>query len=213
MLKSICGLFLSMSLLSNTVIASDKLVLEMDLEQDVLSLSHNIDHFLFSASRNYIGDSDKNINNMDVSERLKDHLAVTALVRMNDEVVGFATEQEIVSTDPETGEKFANSMWSFRFNYPGMVGFMVVEQYENPGKVFSVIQQVMDNPDKDWEDKWKMFLSSSNTPKIQYASGELSKYQGGIFEEYNGINASDFKNFGRFRGRIKFVIYPGSSVN
>jgi hypothetical protein len=53
-----------------------------------------------------------------------------------------------------------------------------------------------------------MFLSTAEETRIQYASGELSKYHGGIFEEYNGINPGDFRRLGKFRGRIQFVIYP-----
>jgi len=45
-----------------------------------------------------------------------------------------------------------------------------------------------------------MFLSTSGDTLVQYASDDLQTYQGGKFEEYNGLNTADFHNYGKFRG-------------
>lgn len=191
---------------NNASLAGEKLVLELDLETDLLSLSHNINNFLFAPTRNYRADGKQNINTMEYPS-LKDHLAATGLVRMNGEVVGFATEQEIVYKDAGTDKPSANSMWMFRLNYPGLNGFIAVEQKEDASKVFSLAQEVINRQDKEWEDKQYMFLSTDGKTHIQYASGELAKYQGGVFEEYNALNPADFKQYGRFRAAIRFIIY------
>ena len=200
-------LYLSALASSTFAMAGDKLVLEFDLENDVLSLSHNIDQFLFAPTRNYLGESGININDMS-SPSLRDHLVATGLVRINNEVVGLVTEQEILYTDPETQKPMAESMWMFRLNTPGLTGFMSVLQKEDASKIFSLVQEVRDNQGKKWADAWQMFLTTAAKTRVQFASGELSKYQGGIFEEYNGLNPGDFTRLGRFRGRIQFVIYP-----
>lgn len=207
MMKSIRFFIFSIMFFSPHIFAEDKLVLDLDLESDLLSLSHNIDNFLFAPTRNYQGDANKDINNMKYSS-LKDHLAATALVRLRGEVVGFATEQEIVYKDEGTQLPMASSMWMFRLNYPGLTGFMVVEQRENASAVFSLVHKVINNQEQEWQDGWQMFLSTVGETRIQYASGELSKYRDGQFEEYNGVNTGDFARLGRFRGKIQFVIYP-----
>ncbi len=199
-------LFLSSLFVGPLAMADDKLVLVFDFD-DLLSLSHNIDGFLFTPTRNYQDEAEHNINDMSAPS-LKNHLAVTGLVRMNGEVVGFVTEQEIIYEDEETKRHMAQSMWMFRINYPGLTGFMSVLQREDPHHIFSLVKEVTGNQEKRWEDKWQMFLSTAGETRIQFASGELSKFQGGLFEEYNGLNPADFARWGRFRARIKFVIHP-----
>ncbi|MCG8325498.1 MAG: hypothetical protein MI673_08275 [Thiotrichales bacterium] len=193
----------------SVVSAADKLVLVVELEEDLLSMSHNIDEFLFAPTRNYLENGERNINDMGSFPALKDQLAATALVRLDNEIIGFATEHEIIRKDPATQHPVADSMWIFRLHHPGLTGFMAVQQKEDAINVFSLAREVMDNPDRDWKNEWQMFLSTSGITKVQFASGDLAKYQGGVFEEYNGLNPGDLKNFGRFRGRIEFVIYPG----
>ncbi|NKB35561.1 MAG: hypothetical protein GKR93_00140 [Gammaproteobacteria bacterium] len=194
-------------LLSQHVSAQDKLILDLDLENDLLSLSHNIDKFLFTATRNYQAMGESDINNMNYHS-LKNHLAATGLVRLNGEVIGTATEQEIVYEDKENGGWKAHSMWMFQLNHKGLTGFMAVEQREDASKVSNLVQQVMTNPGNQWDDIWQMFLSTDGETRMQYASGDLKKYQDGKFEEYNGINPADLKNFGKFRGRIQFIVFP-----
>ncbi|NOX49339.1 MAG: hypothetical protein GXP16_02235 [Gammaproteobacteria bacterium] len=187
-------------------LAGDKLVLEFDSD-DLLSLSHNIDDFFSTPTRNYQGEAEQNVNDMS-APALKNHLVVTGLVRMNGEVVGLVTEQEIVHIDEETKRATAESMWMFRLNYPGLTGFMSVLQREEASSIVSLIQEVASNQDKQWEDKWQMFLSTAGKAHVQFASGELSKFQGGKFEEYNGLNPADLARQGEFRVRVQFVIYP-----
>jgi hypothetical protein len=206
MLRNITFALLLLLVSSSLYSADDKLILELDLEADLLSLSHNIENFLFSPTRNYQGDGNKDINNMKYPS-LKNYLAATGLVRLKGEVIGFATEQEIVYKDSETQLPMAHSMWMLTLNHPGLIGFLAVEQKEDASSVFSLVQKVMSNKEKVWNDEWQMFLSTSGETKVQYASGDLEKYQGGIFEEYNGVNPADLRNYGKFRGRIKFVLY------
>ena len=186
--------------------AEERLVLELDLERDLLSLSHNIDKFLFTPTLNYRATGGDNINNMQY-EAMVNHLAATGLVRLNGEVVGTATEQEVVSHDETMGWR-AHSMWMFQLNHEDLKGFMVVEQHEDASGVSSLVQQVMENQTKDWPDQWQMFLSTIGNVKLQYASGDLIRFKGAKFEEYNGLNPADLKDYGRFRGKIRFVITP-----
>ena len=184
----------------------DKLILELDLETDGLSMSHYIDNFFFAPSENYAVGSDQNMNDMSYPA-LVNHLIATAMVRMNGEVIGVATEQEIVHFDETTGLPSANSAWLIKLNAPGLTGFIAVEQIEDASATGMLIGEVMADPQADWADTFQFVLSSVPGTHVQYASGDLAKYQGGIFEEYNAINQTDIKNFGRFRGRIRFEIY------
>ncbi len=194
--------------LCSIVLAADKLVLDLDLDEDLISLSHNIDHFLFPPTRNYAVSQELVINDMSIHEGLQNHLVATALVRMDGKVVGMATEQELLYTDPESGRKLANSMWLIRLNEPGLQGFITVNQIEDAHDIFSMVEKVMQSQDKAWKDETKMYLSTSGETRVQSAYGDLAIYQGGIFEEYNGLNPSDYANFKRFRARIQFIIYP-----
>ncbi len=117
--------------LSFKALAADKLVLDLDLDQDLLSLSHNIDNFLFSPTRNYAGSEVRIINDISVYEALKNHLVASALVRIDGKVVGVATEQELLYVDSDSGRTLANSMWLIRLNEPGMQGFLAVNQIED----------------------------------------------------------------------------------
>lgn len=192
---------------SALLFAEEKLVLELDLESDLLSMSHHIDGFLFKPTVNSQTGEEKNINNMSYSN-LQNHLAATALVRLNENVIGFATEQEVIYVDKETEATMAESMWLLKLNAPGLNGFLTVKQTENALRVMALTQEVIGSRDKEWKDEWQMFLSTEGETLVQYASGDLSVYEGGRFEEYNGINPADFAKLGRFRGRIQFAIYP-----
>lgn len=189
----------------------DKLVLEVDLENDALSLSHNIDDFFFTPTANYESGSKKNINNIKYAP-LKDHLVATALVRMNGEVVGIATETEIVYLDDPKNLR-AHSMWSIKLNAPGLNGFISVEQMEDTSKGAALMGEVFQNPNKKWKDEWHMLPRSVKGTKVQHASGDLAEYNGGKFQEFNGTNQADLKKYGKFRGKISIEVYKNNAVS
>jgi hypothetical protein len=207
-LTSICACLL----ISAQLFAADRLVLDLDLEEDLLSTSHNIDNFLFPATKNYSPFTERNLNEAFDKEILRDHLIASGLVRIDGEVVGFATEQEVVSVDSDRGIPIAHSAWLILLNKPGLTGFIAVHQTEDASGVFGKINQIMQNPEKAWENKWQSFLSTSGETRVHMASGDLAVYQGGVFEEYNYLNPSDLKTLKRFRGKIQFVIYPVDGV-
>ena len=188
--------------------AAEKLVLEMNMDADLLTLTHHIDGFPFTPTMNFSPDLAGNLSGRIKVDSLKAHLAVTTLVRIDGEIAGFATEQEIVLTDPETGKPYAESAWLFTLNHPRASGFLAVKQRENAAPTFALVQQVMENPEGKWTDEEHRLLSTDGVTLVQLASGGLSPYLGGRFEEYNFVTQSDFKKFGRFRAKIVFVIYP-----
>lgn len=188
--------------------AGGVLTLDLDLENDGLSMSHNIENFFFAPTENFAPGSEENMNDMSYPV-LRDHLIATALVRLDGEIVGVATETERVYVDEETGLA-AQSMWVIRLNKPGLTGFIVVEQIEDASTVAGTVGEVLTEPEADWPDEWTMYLSSVEGSQVGYASEDLANYSGGIFEEYNGFNPGDLKNHGRFRGKIQFKIYPAN---
>jgi len=188
--------------------AAEKLVLDLEMDSDLISLTHNIDGFLFTPTMNFSANMAGNLSERFVDDSLKNHLAATALVRINDEIAGYATEQEVLVADSETGHPMAESAWLITLNYPGATGVIAVKQQEDAGPVFGLVSQIMQDPDRQWEDKFQRFLSSSDSPRVQMAIGDLAVYQGGRFEEYNFVNPADFKSLKRFRAKIQFVIYP-----
>lgn len=192
--------------------AAEPLVLDLDAEGDLLSLSHHIDQFLFAPTRNTAAGSDRDLNESMRVPEMKDYLAVTALVRIGGKVAGFATEQEVVRPDPATGMPVAESAWLITLNRPGLTGDIAVRQRENARGVMEVVQQVHGNPAGPWPDAWQRFLSTDGETRVQMATGDLARYQGGKFEEYNYLNAADPARFGHFRARIQFVIHaPGDA--
>lgn len=191
-----------------SVQAAEKLVLDIDMDSDLISMTHHIDGFVFQPTMNFSKNSAGNISDRMRVDTLKNHLAATAVVRINGKISGFATEHEIVVKDPESGRVIAESAWLIILNRPGLTGFIAVKQVEDAGEIFGLVGQVMQNPDGDWENEFQRFLSTSNSPKVQMATGDLAVYQGGLFEEYSYVNPADFKNFNRFRAKIQFVIYP-----
>ena len=193
---------------TNSAYAAERLELEIDLERDLISLSHNIENFIFSPTRNYPAAGETNINQLQAYTNLNNHLAATVLVRMNGDVIGYATEQEILGIDPETQHLIANSMWMLTLNHPDLKGFLVVKQREDGSGIFALVNQVLENPDRVWEDKWQILLSTIGEVRVQFASGDLLPYQDGVFEEYNGINQADYAAYHRFRGKIRFIVYP-----
>ena len=189
--------------------AAEKLVLDLDFDSDLLSFSHNIDGLPLKATMNFSATRAGNINENFLADALKNHLAATVLVRIDGEIAGFATEQEVLVTDAVSGETVAESAWLITLNYPGASGFMAVSQHENSGPVLELINKVVQDPEGPWPDKFQRFLTSSNSPTVQLAVGDLAGYQGGQFEEYNSINPADLAKLKRFRAKVQFVIYPG----
>jgi hypothetical protein len=188
--------------------AAEKLVLEMNMDDDLLSLTHHIDNFPFRQTMNFSPDLAGNLNERMKVDSQRAHLAVTVLVRIDGEIAGFATEQETVRADPATGKPYAESAWLFTLNHPRASGFLAVKQRENAGPTFALVQQVMQNPDAEWTDEPHRFLSTDGETRVQLASDGLAPYLGGRFEEYNFVTPSEFRKYGRFRAKIEFVIYP-----
>ncbi len=201
-------LLVSLLLIQSPLWAAENLVLDLDTDVDLVSMTHNIDGFLFKPTMNFSADIAGNLSTRFNDEHLKGYLAATAVVRLNGEVAGFATEQEVLTVDAESGHPMAKSAWLITLNYPGASGVLAATQEEDASPAFGLVTQVMQNPDGDWKDEFQRFLSSSNAPTVQLATGDLSAYQGGRFEEYNFVNPADFKNLQRFRAKIQFVIYP-----
>jgi len=201
-------IFILLFLMNSPLKANEKLVLDLNMDTDLVSMAHNIDGFLFKPTMNFSADVAGNLSDRFNAAALKNHLVATALVRINGEIAGFATEQEMLTLDQESDHPVAESAWLITLNYPGATGFLAVKQQEDASPAFGLVNQVMQNPDTHWENKFKRFLSSSNAPTIQMATGDLSAYQGGRFEEYDFVNPADYKNFQRFRAKIQFVIYP-----
>jgi hypothetical protein len=188
--------------------AAEKLVLELDLDRDLLSLSHNIDKFPFAPTMNFSPDVAGNLSDRVKVEALEHHLLASSLVRIDGEIAGFATEQESVQTDPATGKLYAESAWLITLHHPRANGFLAVTQRENAAPTFALVQQVMQNPGGDWSDEPRRFLSTDGVTFVKLATGGLSPYEGGRFEEYNFVTPTDLEEYGRFRARIEFVIYP-----
>lgn len=188
--------------------AAEPLVLEMNMDEDLLTLTHHIDDFPFKSTMNFSPDLAGNLSERIKVDSLKAHLAVTTLVRINGEVAGFATEQELVQVDKETGKLYAESAWLFTLNHPRASGFLAVKQRENAAPTFALVQQVVANPDGNWDDTPHEFLSTDGSVLVHLATDGLARYEGGRFEEYNYVTTSDLKKYGRFRARIVFKIYP-----
>jgi hypothetical protein len=199
----VCFMFLPAA-----VKADGKLVLDLDLEEGLLSLTHHIENFLFDKTASYSKHLAGDLNERIKTDTLKDYLVATALVKMNGEVVGLATEQEYVYLDEATGIPYAKSAWLVSLNHPKMTGVFAVEQIENAAPVFGLVSEVTANPQKDWPDKFQRFLSTSSDARVSTASEGLARFKGAKFEEFNYVNPSDLKNFGRFRPKIQFVITP-----
>jgi hypothetical protein len=188
--------------------ADDKLLLDLDLEEGLLSLTHHIESFLFDRTASYSKHLAGDLNERIKTDSLKDYLVATALVKMNGEVVGLATEQEYVYRDEATGVLHAKSAWLVSLNHSNMKGVFAVEQIENAAPVLGLVSEVMANPQKDWPNKFQRFLSTASDARISTASEGLARFKGAKFEEFNYVNPADLGNFGRFRPKIQFVITP-----
>lgn len=188
--------------------ADDKLVLDLELEEGLLSLTHHIENFLFDRTASYSKHLAGDLNERIKTDALKDYLVATALVKMNGKVIGLATEQEYVYFEAETGIPYAKSAWLITLNHPKMTGVFAVEQLENAAPVFGLVNEVVANPQKDWPDKFQRFLSTASDARISMTSEGLAKFKGAKFEEFNCVNPSDLGNLGRFRAKIQFVITP-----
>lgn len=194
--------------LSRCATAQEPLVLELDMERDLLSMAHNIDNFLFERTFSFSKESVGDLHERFERSELRDYLVATALVRIDGELAGMATEQEYVYRDAETGMPRARSAWIIMLNRPGMSGFLAVEQTEDASAVFRRAQQVRQDPDADWPDEFEQFLSTDSDARLAMATDDLSAYAGGRFEEYNMLNPADFSRLGYFRAGIRFVIHP-----
>ncbi|MBW2366351.1 MAG: hypothetical protein JRH15_00545 [Deltaproteobacteria bacterium] len=188
--------------------ADDRLILDLELDEGLLSLTHHIENFLFDRTASYSKHLAGDLNERIKTDTLKDYLVATALVKMNGEIVGLATEQEYVYLDAATGIPIAKSAWLISLNHPKMTGVFAVEQIENAAPVFGLVSEVVANPQKDWPDKFQRFLSTSSDTRITMASEGLARYKGAKFEEFNYVNPADLGNLGRFRAKIQFVITP-----
>ena len=171
------------------------------MDADLLSLSHNIDEFPFAPSMNFSPDVAGNLSDRMKVPSLQHHLVASALVRL-------CTEQESVQTDPATGKLYAESAWLITLHHPRASGFLAVTQRENAAPTFALVRQVAQNPGGPWTDEPHRFLSTDGVTLVKLATGGLSPYEGGRFEEYNFVTTSDLRKYGRFRARIEFVIYP-----
>lgn len=187
------------------------LILELDADRDMISLSHaSADAVLnafFPPTENRSPFYDRDLNTAFSVEGLVQELAVTALVRIDGEVVGLATEQETISVDPETGDLVAESAWLMRLTRPGLRGFLAVAQRENPREVFVLASQALRDPESA-EDRDHWVLSTVGRTRVALATDELAPYAGAVFEEHNFVNPGDYERLGRFRGRVRFVIRP-----
>lgn len=188
--------------------AVEPLVLELEMDRDLISLTHHIDGFPFAPTMNFSPDVAGDLAQRFRIDTLHHHLAATALVRIDGEVAGFATEQESVQNDPDTGLPYAESAWLITLTHPRASGVIAVAQREDAGPVFALVHEVMAAPDRDWGEESHRFLSTDGETRVQLATGGLAPYQGGRFEEYNFVTPSDYKRYGRFRARIEFVIHP-----
>ncbi len=199
------GLAASFALGCGSARNGEPLVLDLDLEQDSLNVSHAIPGFFFPPTQNRSPFSDRDLNAAFAGEELRNALAATVLVRRDGALVGFATEQELV-TPPSAGKPVAASAWLITLTRPGLTGVIAVTQQEDASGVFALAQRVAQSPDEPWEDRPQRFLSTSAPAHVGIATGDLASYQGGRFEEYDLLNPADWKRLGRFRGAIQFVI-------
>ncbi|MEQ9394205.1 hypothetical protein [Haliea sp.] len=200
-------LLLAMMLPFSTT-AREPLVLDLDMDADTLSMAHNIEDFLFQRTFSFSPNVPGDLHESFKRQEFNGYLVASALVRIDGEVAGVATEQEYVYRDPDSGAPRARSAWLITLTREGLRGFLAVEQVEDASKVFNLAQKVMQEPNAQWEDSFKSFLSTHGEARLEMATDDLSDYADGKFEEYNMLNPADFARLGRFRARIQFVIHP-----
>jgi hypothetical protein len=187
--------------------AAETLVLEVNLDPDLLSLVHQVDRLPFEPTMNSSLHVAGNLSDRMNVPTLHNNLVVSALVRIDGEIAGYATEHETVLTGPG-GHPYVESAWLITLNHPHGSGFLVVTQRENPAPIFALVPKVKENPNGDWNDEEQQFLATDGVTLVQVATGSVSQYQGGRFEEYDLLTPSDLKKFGRFRGKLKLLVYP-----
>lgn len=197
---------LIVSLMLPAAARAEQLVLDLDMEDGLLYLAHHIENFLFDGTASYSEDVAGNLSRRIEIGELSNYLVATALITWNGEVVGMGTEQEYVYIDEATGLPHARSAWLISLNHPELRGVLAVEQTEDAGPVFAAVGEVMANPEQDWPNEFERYLSTAGDARITTASEGLARFNGATFVEYNYINPADWENFGRFRGRIQFVI-------
>jgi hypothetical protein len=191
--------------------ADDRLVLDVDADRDLLSLTHNIDPFPFRPTMNFSPDLAGDLAGRMRVPELEHMLAVTVTVRIDGEIAGLATEQEIVVPDPAGGKPSVQSAWLIMLRHPKANGFLAVAQRENAGATFELIRKIGADPEAYANDhETRSFLSTDGPTYVSTAGGGLEAYRGGRFEEYNLVTPSDLARKGRFPARLRFVIYPGA---
>ena len=148
------------------------------MESDLLSLSHNIEGFPFSPTRNSSEYTQGNVNKRMLVDTLRNNLTVTAVVRINGEVAGLATEHEILTPDPNADQPQVDSAWLIMLNVPGLKGFLAVKQNGDSSGASAMAAKVMQDPEVAWADKWHRFLSTAGDTRVQMAVGDLGGLSG-----------------------------------
>lgn len=176
----------SFALLVTTLIFAqntNKDVLRIYVNPDkTLSMTSRVSMLPIKSSINKMSNSDENINDITKYPLLKEHLTVSGLATLNDEVIGIATETEII----ENG--VANSMWLVRLSKPGLSGFLVVEQHENPQKAMANKTEKEVTLPNGTKTKDVILHMTDRPTTTQHASGDLKRFEGGEFVEYDYFN-------------------------
>ena len=157
--------------------SAEQIVLDLDMDDGLLYMAHHIENFLFDGTASYSEDVAGNLSARIQTDTLKDHLVATALVTLDGEVVGMATEQESIYLDAATNTPYARSAWLVSLNHPEMSGIFAVEQTENAGPVFAAVGEVMADPERDWPNEFERFLSTAGDHRITTVSAGLASIQ------------------------------------
>ena len=189
-----------------STVLSQTLVLELDADRDQLSLIHDVPGMPFAETMNFSPDLAGNLSDRFHHPNLKNHLVISALVYLDGEVAGFATEQEIVTGAKDSDKPSAESAWLITLNHKSHRGVVAVAQSEDASETIGFMAKIAADPNGNWSDQEKWFRSTVGEPTIQLATGTLARYKGGRFSEFNYVNAADLARYGRFRARIRFEI-------
>lgn len=201
-----CSVIAMVLLATTSPAISETLVLELDADRDQLSLIHDVPGMPFAETMNFSPDLPGNLSDRFHHPNLKNHLVISALVYLDGEVAGFATEQEIVTGAKDSDKPSAESAWLITLNHETHRGVVAVAQSEDASETIGFMAKVAANPDANWSDEEKWFRSTVGDPTIQLATGTLARYRGGRFSEFNYVNATDLARYGRFRARIRFEL-------
>ena len=189
-----------------STVLSQTLVLELDADRDQLSLIHDVPGMPFAETMNFSPDLAGNLSDRFHHPNLKNHLVISALVYLDGEIAGFATEQEIVTGAKDSDKPSAESAWLITLNHKSHRGVVAVAQSEDASETIGFMAKIAADPNGNWSEQEKWFRSTVGEPTIQLATGTLARYKGGRFSEFNYVNAADLARYGRFRARIRFEI-------